>query len=146
MLRARKRAGQSSQLFRIDPAIAVSLRVHEPQQYLGQGVVGAVARRARQHEGGRRERVDVVERRRERGETVMFVAIDGKPAGVLAVSDPIRPSAKEAVAIPLVLFRSNEAGATPTPRYIWNDKWTSNLLTEAFEGIVPEISIYRAPK
>ena len=28
----------------------------------------------------------------------MFVAIDGKPAGILAVSDPIRPTAKDAVA------------------------------------------------
>jgi len=41
---------------------------------------------------------DAADRRRVRGETVMFVAIDGKPAGILAVADPIRPSAKEAIA------------------------------------------------
>ncbi len=41
---------------------------------------------------------EAADRRRAQGETVMFVAIDGKPAGILAVSDPIRPTAKEAVA------------------------------------------------
>jgi Cu+-exporting ATPase len=41
---------------------------------------------------------EAAQRRRARGETVMFVAIDGKPAGILAVSDPIRPTAKDAVA------------------------------------------------
>ena len=41
---------------------------------------------------------EAAERRRALGETVMFVAIDGKPAGIVAVADPIRPTAKEAVA------------------------------------------------
>jgi Cu+-exporting ATPase len=31
------------------------------------------------------------------GETVMFVAIDGKPAGLLAVADPIRATTREAI-------------------------------------------------
>jgi Cu+-exporting ATPase len=31
------------------------------------------------------------------GQTVVFVAIDGRPAGLLAVADPIKPSAREAV-------------------------------------------------
>ena len=31
------------------------------------------------------------------GQTVVFVAIDGQPAGLLAVADPIKPSAREAV-------------------------------------------------
>jgi Cu+-exporting ATPase len=42
--------------------------------------------------------VEATTRRRAQGETVMFVAIDGKPAGILAVSDPIRPTAKDAIA------------------------------------------------
>jgi Cu+-exporting ATPase len=42
--------------------------------------------------------VEAADRRRAQGATVMFVAIDGKPAGILAVSDPIRPTAKDAVA------------------------------------------------
>jgi Cu+-exporting ATPase len=31
------------------------------------------------------------------GQTVMFVAIDGKPAGIIGVADPIKPSAPEAI-------------------------------------------------
>jgi P-type Cu+ transporter len=31
------------------------------------------------------------------GQTVMFVAVDGRPAGLLAVSDPIKPSTPEAI-------------------------------------------------
>lgn len=34
---------------------------------------------------------------REHGATVVFVAVDGAVAGILAVSDPIKPSAREAV-------------------------------------------------
>jgi Cu+-exporting ATPase len=33
----------------------------------------------------------------EAGQTVMFVAIDGQPAGILAVADPIKPNTPEAV-------------------------------------------------
>ena len=35
---------------------------------------------------------------RRHGQTVMLVAVDGKPAGLIAVADPIKPSACEAVA------------------------------------------------
>ena len=38
------------------------------------------------------------ERRRRRGETVMFVAIDGRLAGLLGVADPVKPGAREALA------------------------------------------------
>ena len=34
----------------------------------------------------------------EAGKTAMFVAIDGKPAGILAVADPIKPTTAEAIA------------------------------------------------
>jgi Cu+-exporting ATPase len=34
---------------------------------------------------------------RQEGQTVMFVAIDGKPAGQLGVSDPVKESAREAI-------------------------------------------------
>lgn len=34
---------------------------------------------------------------RERGSSVMFLAVDGRLAGVLAVSDPIKPTSREAV-------------------------------------------------
>jgi Cu+-exporting ATPase len=48
-------------------------------------------------------RVDIVELGRQAephyrdGKTVVFVAIDGRPAGLLAVADSIKPSAREAV-------------------------------------------------
>ncbi|MCH8305656.1 MAG: cadmium-translocating P-type ATPase, partial [Candidatus Marinimicrobia bacterium] len=35
--------------------------------------------------------------RRERGETVVFVSIDGEPAGFLGISDPIKSTTKEAL-------------------------------------------------
>jgi len=35
---------------------------------------------------------------REKGQTVLFVAVDGKPAGFLAAADPIRPSTRAAIA------------------------------------------------
>ena len=34
---------------------------------------------------------------RQKGQTVMLAAVDGKPAGLIAVADPIKPSAREAV-------------------------------------------------
>ncbi len=37
------------------------------------------------------------ERFRSEGETVVFVAVDSKPAGLLSVADPIRPSTLEAI-------------------------------------------------
>ena len=33
----------------------------------------------------------------EEGKTVMYVAVDGKPAGILAVADPIKPTTAEAI-------------------------------------------------
>jgi Cu+-exporting ATPase len=41
---------------------------------------------------------EVASARRARGETVVFVAIDGKPAGFIAVADPVRQSAPAALA------------------------------------------------
>lgn len=38
-----------------------------------------------------------VDRLREEGETVMFVAVNGEPAGLIGVADPIKPSTSEAV-------------------------------------------------
>jgi Cu+-exporting ATPase len=40
----------------------------------------------------------VAEARRQQGETVMFLGVDGKLAGLVAVADPIKPSAAEAIA------------------------------------------------
>lgn len=37
--------------------------------------------------------------RRKDGETVMFVAVDGKAAGLISVADPIKPSTSEAISL-----------------------------------------------
>ena len=34
---------------------------------------------------------------RREGQTVMFVAVDGKAGGLIAVADPIKPSTAEAI-------------------------------------------------
>ena len=43
------------------------------------------------------ELVPKAEERRKDGQTVMFIAIDGKPAALIAVADPIKASAAEAI-------------------------------------------------
>nr|WP_299039334.1 copper-translocating P-type ATPase [uncultured Psychrobacter sp.] len=42
---------------------------------------------------------DKADVRRKEGETVMFVAIDGKAAGTISVADPIKPSTKDAIGL-----------------------------------------------
>jgi Cu+-exporting ATPase len=45
-----------------------------------------------------RASADAAERLRRDGATAIFVAVDSKPAGVIAIADPIKASAREAVA------------------------------------------------
>jgi Cu+-exporting ATPase len=71
------------------------------------GVAGTVAGRAvligkpdfLRHEGitGLEPLESSAARLEEAGQTVMFVGIDGQPAGILAVADPIKPTTAEAV-------------------------------------------------
>jgi Cu+-exporting ATPase len=72
----------------------------------GQGVSGRVAGRSvaignvrfMESQGGDVGTVrDHVEQLRRSGQTVMFVAIDGRPAGIIGVADPLKPSAREAI-------------------------------------------------
>ena len=44
--------------------------------------------------GPLRDRADAL---RREGQTVMFVAVDGKPAGLIGVADPVKPTAAEAI-------------------------------------------------
>jgi Cu+-exporting ATPase len=79
----------------------------------GQGVTGLVAGRriaignARLLEGAEIEMPSLekeADARRRQGATVIYVTIDGKPAGIVAVADPIKPSS------PAALDRLREAG------------------------------------
>ncbi|RMG45077.1 MAG: heavy metal translocating P-type ATPase [Acidobacteria bacterium] len=80
--------------------------VDEFRSSTGRGVVGRVA--GRQVALGNptlfeEMNIDVAplrqwaEKRQREGETVMFVALDGRPAGVLGVADPIKASTREAI-------------------------------------------------
>jgi Cu+-exporting ATPase len=73
----------------------------------GQGVKGRVDTRSallgnqRLMEGAKIDSAPLassVEARRKEGQTVMFLGVDGKLAGLVAVADPIKPTAAEAIA------------------------------------------------
>jgi Cu+-exporting ATPase len=73
----------------------------------GQGVKGRVDTRSallgnqRLMEGAKIDSAPLAssaEARRKEGETVMFLGVDGKLAGLVAVADPIKPTAAEAIA------------------------------------------------
>jgi len=76
------------------------------QSLTGKGVVGQVAGRevaignpalfADRHIN-LEEMADKADSLRRRGQTVMLIAIDGKPAGIIAVADPIKPSTPAAI-------------------------------------------------
>ena len=76
--------------FRADPGTGVSGRVG------GRAVV--VGRELRQQDAAAAELVETGRAWRERGRTVAFVSIDGRPAGALAIEDPIKESARAALA------------------------------------------------
>ena len=76
------------------------------QSVTGQGITGTIGGR-KVALGNRRlmdelkvilgSLADEAERLRREGQTVMFVAIDGIPAGLLGVADPIKQSSREAI-------------------------------------------------
>jgi Cu+-exporting ATPase len=76
------------------------------QSITGKGVEGTVGgkkvavgnRRMVEEQGGSVQRLaDQAERLRADGQTVMFVSVDGQPAGLLGVADPIKDSTYEAL-------------------------------------------------
>jgi P-type Cu+ transporter len=91
-------------------AAARGVALVEPRSFAaesGRGVTGVVD--GRQVAVGNRALLDAhgvaaddlatrAETMRREGKTVMLVAIDGHPAGLVAVADPVKPTAKEALA------------------------------------------------
>jgi Cu+-exporting ATPase len=80
--------------------------VSEFQSITGKGVAGRVEgrqvavgnRRLIEERGGNLDELTKsAERLRSEGQTAMFVSIDGKPAGLLGVADPIKDSTREAL-------------------------------------------------
>lgn len=80
--------------------------VSEFQSMTGKGVTGVVnGRKAAAGNGPLMESLSIdvkdleaeAERLRAEGQTVMFLAVDGRPAGIVGVADPIKPSTKDAI-------------------------------------------------
>jgi P-type Cu+ transporter len=76
------------------------------QSVTGKGVAGKVGNRdvvlgnialLRDHSIDTASLDQMADASRREGQTVMFLAVDGRPAGFLAVADPIKPSASEAI-------------------------------------------------
>ena len=76
------------------------------QSETGRGVTGAVGGRRvvvgtaamlDDHDVDRGPFADQADELTRRGQTVVFVALDGKPAGMLGIADPVKPTTREAI-------------------------------------------------
>ena len=82
------------------------VRVADFQSETGRGVTGMVggcrvvvgmAAMLDRHDVDRGPFTDQAEGLTRRGETVVFVALDGRPAGILGITDPVKPTTREAI-------------------------------------------------
>jgi Cu+-exporting ATPase len=83
---------------------------------------------------------------RERGQTVVFVAISGQPSGVLAVADPIKKSAGEAISFLhqegiriLMLTGDNRTTADAVARTLGIDEVEAEILPAEKAGVVKRL-------
>jgi Cu+-exporting ATPase len=83
---------------------------------------------------------------RRRGQTVMFVAIDGKAAGLIAVADAVKDSAREAVnslqstSLRLVMLTGdNQATAAAIAKELGIHDYEAELLPEKKSAIVKKL-------
>ena len=83
---------------------------------------------------------------RAKGQTVMFVAIDGKPVGLLAVADPIKPTSASAIAslhkagIRVVMLTGDSEGtAKAVGQEVGIDEIHANVSPEDKQRIVGEL-------
>src|SRR5690606_24042292 len=84
--------------------------------------------------------------RRKDGETVMFVAIDGKAVGIISVADPIKPSTKEAISLlhdaglkVVMLTGDNEKTAQAVANKLGIDEVHADVSPEDKNRIVKEM-------
>lgn len=84
--------------------------------------------------------------RRKDGETVMFVAIDGKAAGLVSVADPIKPSTADAIGLlheaglkVVMLTGDNEKTAQAVANKLGIDKVHADVSPEDKNRIVKEM-------
>ena len=86
------------------------------------------------------------ERREGEGQTVLFVAIDGAAAGIIAVADPIKPSAAAAVAAlqrqgmrVVMLTGDNPRTAATVARALGIDEFRAEVLPEQKAAFVRDL-------
>jgi P-type Cu+ transporter len=113
----------------------------------GQGVVAVVD--GRRVEVGKAEPPELLERAaelRKDGQTVVFAIIDGKPAGLLGITDSIKPSAKEAIAslqrdgIRIVMLTGDNQGtADVVARKLGIDQVRAGVLPDGKADVVAEL-------
>jgi Cu+-exporting ATPase len=89
---------------------------------------------------------DAAKRRRDAGETVMFLAVDGKGAGLVAVADPIRPTSADAIAALKrlgirVVMATGDSGITAATvaRRLGIDEMRAELLPEDKAKLIAEL-------
>jgi Cu+-exporting ATPase len=125
------------------------------QSITGKGVIGTVDGRRvaignlrhledlRVEMGTLRERADAL---RREGQTVMFVAVDGKPAGLLGVADPIKPTTPEAIQAlhreglkVVMLTGDNRTTAEAVARAVGIDQVEADVLPDQKAAVVKRL-------
>ena len=83
---------------------------------------------------------------RNRGQTVMFVAVDGKPAGLLGVADPIRASTPEAIHLlreeglrVIMLTGDSQTTAAAVARQLGIEQVIAEVLPEQKSDVVKKL-------
>jgi Cu+-exporting ATPase len=86
------------------------------------------------------------ERLREEGATAMYVAIDGAPAGVVAVADPIKPTTPAAIAVLkaegiriVMLTGDNKTTANAVARKLGIEEVEADVLPDQKSAIVQKL-------
>jgi P-type Cu+ transporter len=86
------------------------------------------------------------DRLRAEGATAIFVAIDGLPAGIFAIADPIKPSTKDALKALagdgiriLMLTGDNRTTAEAVARQLGIDEVRAEVLPDQKSGVVKEL-------
>lgn len=120
----------------------INFEVESFTSHTGLGVTGIINTKEiaigsykmmKRHTSNFNELESVVTKRRLKGQTVMYVAIDGKLSGIIAVADPIKVDAKEAIN-QLLLNKIDITMATgdskETAYAIANELGISNVIAE----------------
>jgi Cu+-exporting ATPase len=129
------------------------LKLSQPSQFqsiTGKGVEGVVdghsvrvGNAALVHPGALDAQAEEL---RRQGETVMFVAVDGKAVGLLGVADPVKSSAKEAIDLLrqegirlMMVTGDNETTAQAVARKLGIDEVRAGVLPERKLEIVAQL-------